>query len=64
MSKSFSDFINQSILTNINDDEIVQGWQSDQVRHYRTLYLLLVYFSFPCENKTLYSELFLPLYFS
>ncbi|CAM4898836.1 unnamed protein product [Rotaria socialis] len=29
-SKSFSHFINQSILPNINDDEIPQGWRSDQ----------------------------------
>ncbi|CAF4483962.1 unnamed protein product [Rotaria socialis] len=29
-SKSFSHFINQSILPNINDDEIAQGWRSDQ----------------------------------
>jgi len=53
MSKSFSDFINQSILTNINDDEIAQGWRSDEVRHYKILYLLLVFFSFPYENETL-----------
>ena len=33
ISKSFCDFINQSILTNIKDDKIAQSWKLDEVSH-------------------------------
>ena len=55
MLKSFSDFIDQSILTNINDDEIAQDWRSDQVRHYITPSLHFVFIT----KIRLHSELFL-----